>query len=223
MPATLKGGVELRIALRKFAPDLAKETQKEIGRFLKPITTKSKGFIPSTSPLSQWGKPNNGTWANRQWSSSEAKAGIGYKTTPSKPNSRGFRALARVVNKSFSGSIYEIGGKNNPQGRPQAPVYKVAVPGHKNFGKNIRSGTKDQSLSNNPYAGQQFIDALNRTGTIVDAYQRGEGKAGRASRKMRGRVIFRAWKEDGGKANLAIIKAIETSADKLNSRAKARR
>jgi len=223
MPATLKGGVELRIALRKFAPDLAKETQKEIARFLKPITAKAKGFIPSTAPLSSWGMPSKGSWENRQWSTSEAKAGIGYRTTPSKPNSRGFRALARVVNNSFSGSIYEIGGKNNPQGRPQAPIYKVAVVGNKNFGKNIRSGTKDQSLSNNPYAGQQFVDALNRTGTIVDAYERGEGKAGRASRKMRGRVIFRAWKEDGGKANLAIIKAIETSADKLNARAKGRR
>jgi len=222
MPATVKGGVELRKALRQFAPDLAKETQKEIARVLKPITTKAKGFIPSTAPLSGWGKPSQGSWANRQWSTSEAKAGIGYKTTPSKANSRGFRALARVVNSSFSGSVYEIAGKDNPQGRPQAPVYKVVLPGHYNYGKNIRSGNKDQSNSNNPNAGRQFVDALNRTGRIVDAYQRGQGQAGRASRKMRGRAIFRAWAEDGGKANTAVIKAIETSATKLNSRAKAR-
>ena len=86
----------------------------------------------------------------------------------------------------------------------------------------IRSGNKDQSNSNNPNAGQQFVDALNSTGKIVDAYQRGQGQAGRASRKMRGRVIFRAWAEDGGKANTAVLKAIQTSATKLNDRAKVR-
>ena len=223
MPATVKGGVELRKALRKFAPDLAKETQKEIAGLLKPITAKARGFIPSNSPLSGWGMPSKGSWERLQWSSSEAKRGIGYKTTPSKPNSKGFRALARIVNASAAGSIYEQAGKNNPQGREQAPTYKVAVLGHSNYGKNIRSGSKDQSLSNNPYAGKQFIDALNQTGRIVDAYQRGQGQAGRASRKMRGRAIFRAWAEDGGKANAAVIKAIETSAAKLNATAKGRR
>jgi hypothetical protein len=222
MPTTLRGGVELRKALRKFAPDLAKETQKEIAGLLKPITAKARGFIPATAPISGWSKTSNGSWERLVWSTSEAKRGIGYKTTPSKPNSRGFRSLARIVNASAAGSIYEQAGKNNPQGREQAPIYKVSVPGHKNFGKNIRSGTKDQSLSNNPNAGKQFIDALNSTGTIVNAYRREQGQRGRASTKMKGRAIFRAWAEDGGKANTAVIKAIETSAAKLNARAKAR-
>jgi hypothetical protein len=220
MPATVKGAVELRKALRQFAPDLAKETQKEIAAILKPITAKARGFIPSNTPLSGWGMPTQGSWERLQWSSSEAKRGIGYKTTPSKPNSKGFRALARIVNASAAGSIYELAGTKHPQGREQAPVYKVAVVGHSNYGKNIRSGNKDQSKSNNPYAGKQFIDAINETGRIVDAYQRGQGQAGRASRKFRGRAIFRAWAEDGGKANLAVIKAIETSAAKLNATAK---
>jgi hypothetical protein len=223
MPATVKGAVELRKALRQFAPDLAKETQKEIAAVLKPITAKARGFIPSNAPLSGWGMPSKGSWERLQWSSSEAKRGIGYKTTPSKPNSKGFRALARIVNASAAGSIYELAGTKNPQGRSQAPAYEVRLPGHYNYGKTIRSGNKDQSNSNNPYAGQQFIDALNETGRIVDAYQRGQGEAGRASRKFRGRAIFRAWKEDGGKANLAVIKAIETSAAKLNATAKGRR
>lgn len=223
MPAQLKGAVELRKALRQFAPDLAKETQKEIGSALKPITAKARGFIPSNAPLSGWGMPSKGSWERLQWSSSEAKRGIGYKATPSKPNRSGFRSLARIVNSSAAGALYETAGRKNPQGRDQAPVYKVLLEGHPNFGKNIRSGSKDQSKSNNPYAGQQFIDALNNTGRIVDAYQREQGQAGRASRKMRGRAIFRAWKEDGGKANAAVIKAIETSAAKLNATAKVKR
>jgi hypothetical protein len=94
----------------------------------------------------------------------------------------------------------------------------VIAPRHENYGKFVRSGSKGQSLSNNPNAGRQFIDAMNTTGKIVDAYQRGAGQAGRASRKMKGRAIFRAWKEDEGKATAAVIKAIEKSRDKLEAR-----
>jgi len=212
MPTEVKGAVELRKALKKFTPDLAKNTQKEIAGILKPITANARGFIPSTAPLSGWANSNqNGAWGNRVWSSSEAKRGIGYKTTPSKPNRSGFRSLARIVNTSVSGAIYETAGRKNPQGRPQAPMAKVVAPGHANFGKTIRSGSKNQSMSNNPYAGQQFIDAMNQTGQIVNAYVRKEGARGRASQKMKGRAIFRAWAEDQGKAQAAVIKAIEKS------------
>jgi hypothetical protein len=222
MPTEVKGAIELRKALRQFTPDLAKETQKEIAGILKPITTKARGFIPSSTPLSGWAKSGNGTWGNRVWSSGEAKRGIGYKTTPSKPNRSGFRALARIVNASASGSIYETAGRLNPQGRPQAPLAKVVAPGHSNFGKTIRSGSKGESVSNNPRAGEQFIEAMNRTSPIVNAYQRQEGQRGRASRKMKGRAIFRAWAEDQGKANAAVIKAIEKSKIEFEKRTQVR-
>ena len=211
MPTEVKGAVELRKALKKFTPDLAKETQKEIAGVLKPIVTKARGFIPSTAPLRGWAQSNNGTWGNRVWSSSDAKRGIGYKTTPSKVNRSGFRSLARIINASAAGSIYETAGRKNPQGRPQAPMSEVVAPRHPNFGKMTRSGSKDQSMSNNPNAGKQFIDAMDRTGKIVNAYQRQEGASGRASKKMKGRAIFRAWAEDQGKANAAVVRAIEKS------------
>jgi hypothetical protein len=217
MPTEVKGAIALRKALKEFTPDLARETQKEIAGILKPISSKAKGFIPSSAPLSGWAKSNNGTWGNRVWSSSEAKRGIGYKTTPSKVNRSGFRSLASIFNASASGSIYETAGRLNPQGRPQAPLAKVVAPGHSNFGKTIRSGSKGESLSNNPNAGQQFIDAMSRTSPIVNAYQRQQGQSGRASRKMNGRAIFRAWAEDGGKTNAAVIKAIEKSKAKFDA------
>jgi hypothetical protein len=222
MPTEVKGAVELRKALRAFTPDLAKETQKEIAGVLKPIVSKARGFIPSTAPLSGWAKSTNGTWGNRVWSSSDAKRGVGYKTTPSKVNRSGFRSLARIVNASPSGSIYETAGRLNPQGRPQAPLAKVVALGHSNYGKTIRSGSKSESLSNNPRAGQQFIDAMNRTSPIVNAYQRNEGQSGRASRKMKGRAIFRAWAEDQGKANAAVVRAIEKSRVEFEKRTQVR-
>ena len=217
MPTQVTGAVELRKALKKFTPDLAKETQKELGTILKPITNKARGFIPSTSPLSGWANQGTGMWERIEWSSGEAKRGIGYKATPSKPNRSGFRSLARIVNASPSGSIYETAGRLNPQGRPQAPMSPVVAPRHPNFGKMTRSGNKNQSMSNNPNAGQQFIEALDRTGTIVNAFKRAEGASGRATRKMKGRAIFRAWAEDGGKTNAAVIKAIEDSKVKFEN------
>lgn len=222
MPTEVKGAVELRKALRQFTPDLAKETQKEIAGILKPITSKARGFIPSTAPLSGWAKGGNGAWGSRVWSSGEAKRGIGYKTTPSKANRSGFRSLARIVNASPSGSIYETAGRLNPQGRPQAKLAQVVAPNHVNFGKTIRSGSKNESMSNNPNAGQQFIDAMNRTSPIVNAYKRDQGQSGRASRKMKGRAIFRAWAEDGGKANAAVVQAIEKSKVEFEKRVRVR-
>jgi len=210
MPTEVKGALALRKALKNFAPDLAKETQKELGNLLRPITNKARGFIPSQAPISGWARNSSTIWGtDRRWSSGKAKRYIGFKTTPSKPNRQGFRALARIVNASAAGAIYETAGRKNPQGREQAPMAKVVRESQANYGKMIRSGTKEQSRSNNPQAGAQFIEAMNQFGPIVDANN--QTGAGRRSRKMKGRAIFRAWAEDGGKTNAAIIKAIENS------------
>lgn len=215
MPTEVKGAVELRKALRKFTPDLAKETQKELGAVLRPLTNKARGFIPSSTPLSGWARSSGTKWGtDRIWSSGTAKRGIGFKATPSKPNRSGFRALASIVNASAAGSIYETAGRLNPQGRPQAKLREVVIPSsNPAIGEHrYTTSTNDKyGKSNNPNAGKQFIDALNGTGRIVNAYKREQGQAGRASRKMKGRAIFRAWAEDGGKTNAAVIAAIEKS------------
>jgi hypothetical protein len=210
MPTEVKGVIELQKAIKNFSPDLAKETRKELANLLAPIVKTARGFIPSQAPISGWGTTSpNGTWANRGWNTAAAKRGIGYKTTPSRPNKQGFRALARVVNASAAGAIYETAGRKNPNGREQAPMARVVRESQANYGQMIRSGNKNQSKSNNPQAGAQFIDAMNQYGQIVDANN--QTGAGRRSRKMKGRAIFRAWAEDGGKTNAAIIKAIENS------------
>jgi hypothetical protein len=188
MPTEVKGALDLRKALKKFTPDLAKETQKELGSLLKPITQKARGFIPSEAPLSGWGKASiNGRFP--EWSSQAAKRGIGYKTTPSRPNRSGFRALARIVNNSAAGAIFETAGRVNPNGR-------------------------SDSKSKNPGAGNMFIEAIDQYGMIVDASRKtGDGK----SRKMKGRGIYKAWSEDGGKTNAAVLKAIATAKIKFDA------
>jgi hypothetical protein len=115
MPTTVKGALELRKALRKFTPDLAKETQKEIASFLKPVVRNARGFIPSNDRVpSGWVLgTQKGKWERVAFDSNIAKRGIGYKTTPSKVNRSGFRALVSLINKSAAGAIYETAGRKS--------------------------------------------------------------------------------------------------------------
>lgn len=175
MPATVKGAVALRKALREFTPDLAKETQKEIKTALVPITRSAKGYVPDRGQiLSGWlpRQMSEGTFPT--FSPEAVKAKIGYKTTPSKANSRGFRSLARVFNNSRAGAIYERMGKLSP---------------------------------NSPFV----INQNNK----FKAEMKGK-------RQMQGRLLYRAYDENNGKARSAVLKAIQASALKLNKRATVR-
>ena len=116
MPTELRGAVALRKALRQFEPDLAKETTKQIANFLKPVVKQARGFAPSNDQIpSGWVKRPNagGRWANRSYDAAEVRRGITFKSTPSKPNRRGFRSLATIFNKSAAGAIYETAGRKS--------------------------------------------------------------------------------------------------------------
>jgi hypothetical protein len=172
MPASVKGAVELRKALRKFTPDLAKETQKEIKTAITPISKSAKGYVPDRGQvLSGWLPRQMSEGSFPTFNPSEVKSRIGFKTTPSKANSRGFRALAQVFNKSRAGSIYERMGKVSPESR--------------------------------------FVQ--NQDGKFR-APLKGKGR-------MQGRVLYRAYDENNGKATQGVLKAISTAANKLNQRA----
>jgi hypothetical protein len=115
MPTEVKGAINFRKALKQFTPDLAQETTKEIGNFLKPVVKNARGFIPSNSEIpSGWLLGNQkGKWSRVAFDSAIAKRGIGYKTTPSKPNRRGFRSLVSILNKTAAGAIYETAGRKS--------------------------------------------------------------------------------------------------------------
>lgn len=172
MPASVKGAVELRKALRKFTPDLAKETQKQIKTALVPITKSAKGYVPDRGQiLSGWLPRQTSEATFPSFNPALVKSGIGYKTTPSRANSRGFKSLASVFNKTRAGAIYERMGKLSPDSR--------------------------------------FV--INQDGKFRAPLK---GKD-----RMQGRVLYRAYDENNGKARQAVLDAIKTSADKLNARA----
>jgi hypothetical protein len=171
MPTELRGVKQLRYALKNFEPDLAKETQKEMAGALKPIVQQARNLVPAVSPLSGWRPRAFSEGRFPTWDTSIARRGITYRTTPSKPNRRGFSYAASINNKSAIGAIYETAGRRAPQtGGRHRP----------NFAK---------------------------------AFGSMEG-AGR----LQGRAMFAAWNRDQGRANSAVMKALQTAANNFKNR-----
>jgi len=217
MPVELKGADNLRKALRQFEPDLAKATTKQMAAALKPITNKARGFLPSNGAmLSGWTSEASSTETTKyrhfpKYDQAEAIRGVKYSTSPSRPNKRGFVSLARIINASAGGAIYETAGRKNPSGQPSQSSTRGK------FSDYIDTSNKvNKSL--NPNAGKQFINRANSLGALVNARPRQQGQAGRATRKMTGRVIFRAFAEDQGRVTAAVVKAIGSSAVEFKAR-----
>ena len=154
MAVRLEGAIALRKALRKFEPDLAKETQKEIASFLKPVVKEARGYLPNnTATLSNWSAANKREGAKFPYYDYQiAKRGITYKTSPSKANRRGFRSLASIFNKTAAGAIYETAGRKNP---------------NSTFVKNIEAKYPSKMVGKDKMQGR----------AMFRAYEENEGKA----------------------------------------------
>jgi hypothetical protein len=203
--AQLVGVKELRSALRKFEPDLAQETTVNMANLLKPIVKKARGYIPAEFTPSNWrGETKTGKWPI--YNARLMRGGIGYRTTPTKPNRRGWVYAASISNKTASGAIFETAGRKNPSGMQKAP-------------KGTSRKNKNFSHSNNPQAGNQFIAALENASPMKQgSNQYTRPGSGRRGRYMKGRAIYRAWAEDQGKTQGAVLKAIEGAATKFRKR-----
>jgi hypothetical protein len=153
MPAVKLSGVKYVLSqLNKVSPEARKNINKEVKKAAKPVVSKARGFIPSSSPLSGW-ESTSGEWGDRGFNSAKVKSGIGFSTGATKPNRNGYSYLAYFYNKTAAGAIYETAGRKNPSGQPWNP----------------RSKSKQTSHSANPNAGRQFINALGSVGTGKDA------------------------------------------------------
>lgn len=164
MPTELKGANELRKALKKFSPDLDKATRDEMVGFLKPLVRKAKGFLPANDQMpSGFVKHEVKTATFPMYDASEARRGVGYKLTPTKPNRQGWSSTVSIHSKRAAAVIYDWAGR--------------------------KSTSKFVSVLPNALAG---------------------------SGKMSGRALFKAYKEDEGKAKAGVIKALEKAANKFN-------
>ena len=103
MPVTVQGLVETKQALRKFAPDLKRNLDREARSFLKVMVSDARGFVPANSPLSGWQIHSKGKAITAQTSAfstrsfplfqtAEIKAGLVSKIGGMKPTRTGFKA-----------------------------------------------------------------------------------------------------------------------------------
>ena len=204
MPVEVKGLDETLKALREFEPDLAKNLTKEVRAALTPVQKKAQGYLPDTlSGLSNWAfsakgrkiTPQSSAFAQRghfpKFNASIARRGIKVLLGRTKPNNNGFIAIYRISNTTTAGAIFETAGRVNPNGQPWDPT----------------SSSKRYSHSKNPNAGKHFIESI--AGDM-------EGKG-----KGRGRVLYKAWQQDEGKALAQTMKAIDETVAMFTRRSQA--
>jgi hypothetical protein len=209
MPAEVVGVKDVLNGLSFIDEDLRAKISKAIDPLMRAVAEKAKGFVPSNGQvLSGWSKPLSSTIERPfpKYDGSIVKAGIGYNPGKNVATKNGWQVSQYVYNVSRAGSIYETAGRLNPQGR--APfTFK-----HEGSGTYVRKSAKSQALdfydSNNPFASQQFIGALEP----VTKPKRVPGARGATGRKMQGRLIYKAWAQDNIKVYDAILKAIDKTA-----------
>ena len=201
MPVNLSGVEPTLKAMRKFDGVLYKEMNKEIKAAMITIRDKARSDVPIPYPsyLYGWEKGNKPSAAPvfntgkrvrafPLYDSSEVKRGIVYRQGKSPVNRAGFSARYYVSNNSAAGAIYETAGR------------KSGADGQQWVGP--KGSGRDVSRSSNPNAGKIFI------GSMGPLYGKG---------KDRGRLIFKAWEQDQGKAYLSVVKAIDKATTTFNT------
>ena len=209
MPVVVAGVKDVLNGLSFIDEDLRVRISTAIDPLMREVAEKAKGFVPSNAQvLSGWSKPLSSAIERPfpKYDGGVVKAGIGYNPGKNKILQNGWQVSQYVYNVSRAGSIYETAGRLNPQGR--APfTFK-----HEGSGTYVTKSARSKALdfydSNNPFASQQFIGALEP----VTKPKRVPGVRGASGRKMQGRLIFKAWAQDNMKVYEAILKAIDKTA-----------
>lgn len=196
MSVTLDGVKETLRAIRKIDPELLKEMNKEIKGVMIPIRDKARGYAPSPIPgnLYNWNEGTKGrkiTARNSAFRTFNTEGRLRmFPLYDAASATKGvyYTAAPSRRNKNGWSSQYIIANAS-----ASGSIYETA--GRKN------PGGDSKSRSNNPGAGAHFIS---RMGPLY-----GEGNS-------RGRMIFRAWAEDQGKAQAAVVRAIENTIAAFN-------
>lgn len=191
MPVNVEGLNETRRALKKFAPDLYKQMNKEIAVALKVIVNDARQEVPTyIQGLRNWTDKERQSRGSRDrsfppYNPVVIRRGLTYSTAGGKLSSSGFKAFYQLLNKSAAGVIIEAAG---------------SVSGYR---------TSTRSQSNNPQAGAHFNLAVNNTiGSLK--------KAGNRT----GRLLVAAYDRDQGKALDAVFKAIDKATKAFDIRSK---
>jgi hypothetical protein len=214
MPVEVVGVKDVLAGLEFIDEDMRQRIRIAIDPLMRGVAFKAKGFVKANEDvLSGWAKASGNPGTFPKYDSNVVRAGIGYNPGENKTFRNGFKVSNYVYNASRPGAIYEVAGRLNPQGR--APFQMTPSQGASGTytKKSARSRALQQYNSNNPFASQQFVAALEPVTTqpkIKDI--RGGG------RKTKGRLIYKAWAQDSTKVYDAILKAINATAIDFNKK-----
>ena len=217
MPVEVVGVKDVLAGLSFIDEDMRQRIRTVIDPLMRGVATKARGFVASNNAvLSGWSKPLGSNVSYKPFPKYDASAvlgGIGYNPGENKTLKNGFKVSNYVYNVSRAGSIYETAGRLNPQGR--APFQMTPSQGASGTytKRSARSKAVEEFKSNNPFASQQFIGALEP----VTSQPKIPGARG-GGRKTKGRLIYKAWSQDSLKVYEAILKAIDNSAVQFNKK-----
>jgi len=218
MPVEVIGVDDVLKGLNFFDEDLYNRIRTVLTPLMKRVEQQAKGYVASdTEVLSGWAKPASANLDYRpfpKYNSALVKGGIGYKEGKNAQFKNGFQVENYVYNVSAAGRIYETAGRKNPQGRAAIMSTTLKelgnVQGYEGSKSGRKRSTRDYS-SNNPFAGYQFVNALEP----VTAQPKIKGVRGGGT-KTKGRLIYKAFANQSPKIYQAILNAINNTAVDFN-------
>ena len=197
MPIRISGVRETVKALRKFDPDLLKAMNAEIRAVMVPLRDKARGYAPSPQPdnLYAWAEGSSGgkiTARNSAFRSFNTEGRL--RLFPLYDHAQAVKGIyysqaPSKKNRNGWQALYYVANKS-----AAGSIYETAGRADEVSNRGYRS--------NNPGAGAHFVS---RMGPLY-----GDKQA------ERGRMIFRAWKEDKGKAQDAVVMALNKTISAFN-------
>jgi len=218
MPVEVIGVDDVQKGLSFIDEDMYNRIKIALVPLMKRVEQQAKGYVASDAEvLSGWAKPASANLDYRpfpKYNAALVKGGIGYKEGKNVQFKNGFQVENYVYNVSAAGRIYETAGRRNPQGR--APIMSTTlkelgnVQGYEGKKSGKKRSTRDYS-SNNPFAGYQFVSALEP----VTAQPKTKGvRSGGV--KTKGRLIYKAFANQSPRIYQAILDAINDTAVDFN-------
>ena len=218
MPVEVVGIKDVLKGLEFIDEDMRQRIRTAIDPLMRGVAFTAKTMVKQDSDvLSGWAKPISSPDLKYKpfpkYNAEVVRQGIGYNPGENKTFKNGFKVSNYVYNASRSGAIYEVAGRLNPQGRAPFEFRTSKGDGGTYTKRSARSKALEEYKSNNPFASQQFVAALEPVTSqpkIKDIRSQG--------RKTKGRLVYKAWAQDSPKVYDAILKAISATAIDFNKK-----
>jgi hypothetical protein len=218
MPVEVIGVDDVQKGLNFIDEDMYNRIKIALIPLMKRVEQQAKSYVVGDAEvLSGWAKPASPNLDYRpfpKYNSALVKGGIGYKEGKNVQFKNGFQVENYVYNVSAAGRIYETAGRKNPEGR--APIMSTTlkelgnIQGYEGKKSGKKRSTRDYS-SNNPFAGYQFVSALEP----VTSQPKIKGvRSGGV--KTKGRLIYKAFANQSPQIYQAILNAINATAIDFN-------